>query len=113
MKLYVCLSILIAAIVVVECSHTFVGTSVFRQLVYHKDAKYSANLVRKRVENITYTLPPTYGYGRSIQGILAYDLSNSGASANITAGGVGYPFVTIRMKSDRGRGIHYDINIYA
>lgn len=47
------------------------------------------------------------------QGILIYDLTHSGASANVTSGGLGYSYVNIRMKSDRGHALHYDINIYA
>lgn len=49
----------------------------------------------------------------SFQGILAVDMSNSSASANVTQGGIGYNFVNIRMKSERGRGLKYDIYIYA
>ncbi|XP_046966730.1 uncharacterized protein LOC124534762 [Vanessa cardui] len=113
MRLYIFFSALIAAFVIAECTHTFMGTNVFRQLVYHKNARYSSKFLRKRVENITISIPPSYGYRRTIQGILAYDLTNSSASANVTAGGLGFPFVTLRMKSERGNEIHYDINIFA
>lgn len=44
---------------------------------------------------------------------MAYDLTHSGASANVTQGGLGYNYVNIRMKSDRGEKLHYDIYIYA
>ncbi|XP_039758537.1 uncharacterized protein LOC120632656 [Pararge aegeria] len=106
------LPVLVLAAVVVECSHTFLGTSVLRQLVFHQDVKYSGNTLSKRIEYLNYTLPATIGYGRTIQGILAYDKTNS-ASANVTAGGVGYPYVSLRMKSERRKDIRYDVYIYA
>ena len=67
MKFYVSLSVLVAVVVLVECTHTFYGSNTFGNLVYHKDAKFSANMFRKRVENITYVLPSNIGYGKSIQ----------------------------------------------
>ncbi|XP_004929727.2 uncharacterized protein LOC101746950 [Bombyx mori] len=94
-----------------ECSHTFVGTSVMRPLVYKTNATYSALTFRKRIEFMNYTIPKS---GNSvIQGILAYDRTHSGATANITEGGIGYNKVKIRMKSDRGNEINYEIYIYA
>ncbi|CAK1542329.1 unnamed protein product [Leptosia nina] len=110
MKSLLCLFI-IAIVVFVECNHTFMGTNVYRPLIFHKNVKYSSNLWRKRVENFTYTVPP-YSYIRTIQGILAYDLTNTSASANVTQGGIGYPFVTLRMKSESNKEINYDIYIY-
>lgn len=44
---------------------------------------------------------------------MVYDLKNSEASANITQGGIGHNFLNIRMKSERGRGLKYDVYIYA
>ncbi|KAF9800994.1 hypothetical protein SFRURICE_006037 [Spodoptera frugiperda] len=108
------LAIVLAVVVVSECGHTFLGTSVLRPLVFHKEVRYPAKVLVKRIENFNFTLPAVPGvYNRSIQGILAYDLTNSGASANVTQGGLGHNFVNIRMKSDRYKEIHYDIYIYA
>uniref|UniRef100_S4PFS4 Uncharacterized protein n=1 Tax=Pararge aegeria TaxID=116150 RepID=S4PFS4_9NEOP len=103
------LPLLVLAVVIVECSHTFMGTSVFRQLVFHQEVRYGGN---RGYETLNYSLPATFGYGRTIQGILAYDKTNS-ASANVTAGGVGYPYVSLRMKSERRKDIRYDVYIYA
>ncbi|XP_022129275.2 uncharacterized protein LOC111003188 [Pieris rapae] len=104
----------IAVFVFVECNHTFMGSNVFRPLLFHRNVRYTSNLWRKRVENFTYTIPSTsYPYYRpTIQGILAYDLTNSSATANVTQGGIGFQFVTLRMKSDKNREINYDIYIY-
>ncbi|XP_075979642.1 uncharacterized protein LOC142978915 [Anticarsia gemmatalis] len=113
MKVFI-LGLVLAAVVIVECGHTFMGTSVMRQEVYHKDARYPSKMFQKRIEYFNYTLPySTSRYGSRIQGILAYDLTHSGASANVTAGGLGFNYVNIRMKSDRARELHYDIYIYS
>ncbi|KAJ0175259.1 hypothetical protein K1T71_009400 [Dendrolimus kikuchii] len=102
-----------AAFVLVECGHTFLGTNVQRHMIYHHDVQYSSKFLRKRVENLYFSLPAVpSNFGRSIQGILAYDLTHSEASANVTQGGLGYNYVNIRMKSDRGQELHYDIYIY-
>ncbi|XP_047506038.1 uncharacterized protein LOC125050325 [Pieris napi] len=102
----------IAVFVFVECKHTFMGSNVFRPLLLHRNVRYSSNLWRKRVENFTYTIPTSSYYRPTIQGILAYDLTNSSATANVTQGGIGFQFVTLRMKSDKNREINYDIYIY-
>ncbi|CAK1581228.1 unnamed protein product [Parnassius mnemosyne] len=112
MKLFI-VGLLITVIVIVECSHTFMGTSVQRELAFHKAVKYSAYLFQKRIEYLNVTIPNNrLQYGRYITGILAYDLTNSGASTNVTAGGLGYTFVNLRMKSDRGKDLRYDIYVY-
>lgn len=40
-------------------------------------------------------------------------MKGSEASTNVTGGGIGYEYVDLRMKSERGTGLHYDIYIYA
>ncbi|OWR49490.1 REPAT31 protein [Danaus plexippus plexippus] len=47
-----------------------------------------------------------------IKGIIARDLDHTKASATITAGGVGSTFANIRLKSERGSGLNYQIEIY-
>ncbi|CAH0587921.1 unnamed protein product [Chrysodeixis includens] len=114
MKLSVSILLVLAAVVIVECSHTFMGTSVQRPLVYHHNAQYSSKVFRKRIENLYYAMPAVpSNFGRVIQGILAFDLTFSGASANVTQGGIGYNFVNLRMKSDRGAKTNFDVYIYA
>ncbi|CAH2087166.1 unnamed protein product [Euphydryas editha] len=112
MRFYIIFSIIIAAVIIVECSHTFMGTNVMRELVYTRKVHYDSYFLRKRVENVTITVPSKFGFPRAIQGILAYDLTKSSASANVTAGGLGFSYVTLRMKSERGLDIKYDIYVY-
>lgn len=49
-----------------------------------------------------------------LQGIVARDGLGSDSQANIiiTSGGIGYPYVNMRMKSERGSGLNYHIEIY-
>uniref|UniRef100_A0A1E1WSD0 Cadherin domain-containing protein n=1 Tax=Pectinophora gossypiella TaxID=13191 RepID=A0A1E1WSD0_PECGO len=103
---------LIVFVVLVECTHVFLGTNVQRPLVHHEEVKYHAQVFRKRIEYFTYTLPSIPNQQRYIQGIMAYDMTNSGASVNVTEGGIGANMVKLRMKSDRGEPLHYDIYIY-
>ncbi|XP_045450059.1 uncharacterized protein LOC123658801 [Melitaea cinxia] len=112
MRFYIFFSVLIAAVIIAECSHTFMGTNVLRERVFSRKVQYDSYFLRKRVENITIVIPPKFGYQRAIQGILAYDLTRSSASANVTSGGLGFPFVTLRMKSERGLELKYDISVY-
>ncbi|CAK1581240.1 unnamed protein product [Parnassius mnemosyne] len=112
MKLFI-VGLLIAVIVIVECSHTFMGTNVQRELAFHQTVKYSAYMFQKRIEYLNVTIPNNHlQYGRYITGILAYDLTTTEASANVTAGGIGYTFVNLRMKSDKGKEMRYDIYVY-
>ncbi|KAJ2949601.1 hypothetical protein O0L34_g15523 [Tuta absoluta] len=106
------LSFFVVILAVVNCKHTFMGTNVQRPLLEHKVIKYSANVITKRIEKFHYTVPQKH-FGQVIQGILAYDQTNTGASANVTNGGLGANTVTLRMKSDRGKPIHFDVYIYA
>ncbi|KAI5651521.1 transcription activator MBF2 domain-containing protein [Phthorimaea operculella] len=108
MKVVILALALCIAAVVVYGDHTFMGTNVGRRLVHNTKVRYSSNLAQKRVEYWNYNLP----VGQNIQGILAYDELNSGATANITAGGIGFNFVQLRLKSDRNKAIRYDVYLY-
>ncbi|KAM3961692.1 uncharacterized protein ACR2FA_004252 [Aphomia sociella] len=114
MKFHIIGLILLATVLIyVECKHLFIGTNVHRPLVYHHDAQYGSKVFRKRIENIYYALPSSYiNSGGNIKGILAYDKTYSDASANVTQGGIGYNYVNIRMKSSRGKDLHFNIYIY-
>ncbi|KAJ8714431.1 hypothetical protein PYW07_002656 [Mythimna separata] len=112
MKAY-SLVLLLVSVFFVNCDHTFMGTSVMRPLLYHGEAKFPSRVFQKRIEFFNYTVPAVPGYTRTIQGILAYDKTHSGASVNVTRGGLGYNFVNLRMKSDRAKELDYEFYIYA
>lgn len=44
---------------------------------------------------------------------MAYDNKHTNATATVTAGGIGYTYVNLRLKSERGKELDYDIGIYA
>lgn len=44
---------------------------------------------------------------------MAYDNLHSSASAIVTAGGLGYTYVNLRLESERGGALDYDIGIYS
>ncbi|XP_075969574.1 uncharacterized protein LOC142972379 [Anticarsia gemmatalis] len=109
MKCVLLLSI-IALVAISSCvaSDLIVGTSYNAHLTWQQKADYMAFPFKKRVKEVFYS-----DAGQQIiRGIIARDLDHSAAIATVTAGGVGFPFVNIRLKSERGAGLHYQIEIY-
>ncbi|XP_022817216.1 uncharacterized protein LOC111350036 [Spodoptera litura] len=100
---------LVVCLSVVYANHLIVG-NVANRVVLANQARVEYNAIPfiKRVKYFFYTQPDN----RLIQGIQALDTMHSKASINITAGGVGYSYVNLRLKSERGRGLAYDIGIY-
>ncbi|XP_013192381.1 uncharacterized protein LOC106136395 [Amyelois transitella] len=101
--------LLLASMCLVKCDHLILGDPNNKQLIYHIVAEYSAYPFLKRTKDVFYSNPEQ----RIISTILAYDNLQSKATATVTAGGVGYSFVNIRMDSERGKGLEYDIGIYS
>ncbi|XP_075988444.1 uncharacterized protein LOC142984591 [Anticarsia gemmatalis] len=101
--------LLVSVLVVVHANHLVIGNVSNRvTLANHTVIEYNAIPFVKRVKQYFYSQPDQ----RLIQGIQALDNLHSKASMNITAGGIGYSFVNLRMKSERGRGLSYDVGIY-
>ncbi|GBP72427.1 hypothetical protein EVAR_7086_1 [Eumeta japonica] len=112
MKSTFCL-VLMMCFVAVNSYHTFLGTNVGRKLIYHYDASYHASPFRKRVEYLNFIIPAgSQNFGKVIQGILACDMTHTSATANVTGGGLGFTSMTLRMKSERGKSLHYDVRGY-
>ncbi|CAG4948666.1 unnamed protein product [Colias eurytheme] len=85
-----------------------VGTSYNTRLVWQEKAEYMAIPFKKRVKEVFYSDP-----GQQIlKGIVVRDLDKTEASATITAGGVGTSFANIRLKSERGSGLNYQLEFY-
>ncbi|XP_059062568.1 uncharacterized protein LOC131855331 [Achroia grisella] len=109
MKLTIIFLIICTSLYYVCGSNFVVGNVANRvSVASHELVEYNAIPFMKRVKYYFYNLPGS----QKIEGIQALDNLHSKASINITAGGVGHPFVNLRMKSERGRGISYDIGIY-
>ncbi|XP_048001053.1 uncharacterized protein LOC125237868 [Leguminivora glycinivorella] len=93
----------------VEASHLLMGNIADRvQLWHHERVQYNAIPFVKRVKTWFLSVPEH----KKILGIQALDMLQSKASINVTAGGVGHSFVNLRLKSERGYGLDYDVGIY-
>ncbi|CAH0407956.1 unnamed protein product [Chilo suppressalis] len=88
-----------------------VGTSVNGVLVHVEAVKLSSIPLKVRTKNVFYNDNSTIP--KVIKGISAIDLDRSKAKATITSGGVGATFANIRLKSQRGDGLNYQIQIFA
>ncbi|CAH2056621.1 unnamed protein product, partial [Iphiclides podalirius] len=109
MKTVTFIAVIAVSLYCVGGDHLVVGNVANRVvLANHTVVEYNAIPFIKRVKYYFYSSPDN----KKIQGIQMLDALHSKASANITAGGVGHPFVNIRMKSERGTGIKYDVGIY-
>ncbi|KAM3966997.1 uncharacterized protein ACR2FA_011880 [Aphomia sociella] len=100
---------LLVSITTVYCEHLIMGDVNNRQLIYHTTAQYDAFPFMKRVKTVFYSNTEQ----KVIKSILVYDNMYSKATASITAGGIGYTYVNLRLKSERGRGLDYDIGLYS
>uniref|UniRef100_A0A2A4JWT1 Uncharacterized protein n=1 Tax=Heliothis virescens TaxID=7102 RepID=A0A2A4JWT1_HELVI len=85
-----------------------IGTSYNTRLVWQQKAEYWGIPFKKRVKEVFYSDPGQ----QIIKGVIARDIDHSAASAAVTAGGVGFSFVNLRLKSERGSGLNYQIEIY-
>ncbi|KPJ14935.1 hypothetical protein RR48_06857 [Papilio machaon] len=106
-------SVLVFCVIFLGCvttDHLNIGTSVNGQLAYVSNVKMSAIPFKVRVKNVFYTNETS---PKVIKGITAIDSLNSKAKATVTAGGVGTTFANIKLKSERGEGLDYQIQIFA
>ncbi|XP_045782446.1 uncharacterized protein LOC123879020 [Maniola jurtina] len=109
MRLILLVAVVLLAVCSVRGEHLVVGDIGPRTILAKEaTAEYSAFPFMKRVKTFFYSDPRN----RRIVGIQAIDMLHSKASVNITAGGLGQPFVNLRMKSERGSGLQYSIGIY-
>ncbi|KAG7306496.1 hypothetical protein JYU34_009130 [Plutella xylostella] len=103
------LAVVLACVSVSHAKDLIVGTSFNNRLLHQVKEEYNAIPLKKRVKEFFFSDPGQ----QVIKGVIARDLDHTDASASITAGGVGFSYVNIRMKSERGSGLNYQIEIYA
>ncbi|XP_013142394.1 PREDICTED: uncharacterized protein LOC106106359 [Papilio polytes] len=84
------------------------GTTYNAHLVWQQKAEYMGFPFKKRVKEVFYSDPGM----QVIKGVVARDLDHTEGTATVTAGGVGSSFVNFRLKSERGSGLNYQIEIY-
>ncbi|KAJ2942718.1 hypothetical protein O0L34_g2188 [Tuta absoluta] len=112
MKLFI-LFLVTFVMAMVESLHMFAGSNVMRNLVMHKELKYGARKSQNRVEFYNYTLPfDNLQRDQYIAGLLVFDKMNSGATVEVVSGGLGYNYLQLRMMSEKGKPLKYDINVY-
>ncbi|XP_028169800.1 uncharacterized protein LOC114359556 [Ostrinia furnacalis] len=92
-----------------QSSDLNVGTSLNSELLYLEAVQLSSIPLKTRTKNVFYNNSTST---KIIKGITAIDLARSEAKATITAGGVGSTFANIRLKSVRGSGLNYQIQIF-
>ncbi|KAM3967003.1 putative salivary secreted peptide [Aphomia sociella] len=90
------------------CYDMIVGDTVHKKMVFHQRIKDFAIPFKKRIKSLTYNDPEK----RIIKGVAAIDNDFSHASANVTDGGVGHSYVTVRMKSQRHHPLNFEVEIY-
>ncbi|XP_041976624.1 uncharacterized protein LOC121731310 [Aricia agestis] len=100
------LSVLLCLLVGVQSDNLQIGTSVNGQLAFTKDVQLSAIPFKIRTKSVFYNGNAT------IKGISAIDLSKTAATAMVTAGGVGSTFANMKMKSERGEPLNYQLQIF-
>ncbi|XP_026315463.1 probable salivary secreted peptide [Hyposmocoma kahamanoa] len=103
------LIVLLSIICLSECKDLIVGTTYNNRLLWQQKVEYNAIPLKKRVKEVFYSDP-----GQQIfKAIIARDIDHTDAIATVTAGGVGFSYVNIRLKSERGSGLNYQIEIYS
>ncbi|GBP72436.1 hypothetical protein EVAR_7095_1 [Eumeta japonica] len=105
------LLLLLACAAVVESNHTFVGTNVGKVLIYHREVYYPAEPSTSRFENVDFMVPTVNDSEKLVKGIMAYDLTgpDSGATAKVNLGGLGYYYLNLQLRNKVGRAMHYKV----
>lgn len=78
--------------------------------VYETTIDANAIPLFKREKFVNFEYPAG---DQKIKGIAIKDMDNGLAEPSITSGGLGFGFVNIKLKSERGSGFVYVIEIYA
>ncbi|XP_072939061.1 probable salivary secreted peptide [Epargyreus clarus] len=102
------LTFVVSFICVTHCKDLIVGTSFNHRLFWQEKAEYNSIPFKKRVKEHFFSDPGQ----QIIKGIIARDLDHTDAIASITAGGVGQSYANIRLKSERGAGLNYQLEVY-
>ncbi|XP_052739563.1 probable salivary secreted peptide [Bicyclus anynana] len=107
-SVYILLVVLASCMYVGYCKDLIVGTSFNNRLIWQQKAEYNSIPLKKRVKEVFFSDPGQ----QIIKGVIARDLDHTDALASITAGGIGLPYVNIKLKSERGSGLNYQLEVY-
>ncbi|CAH2060638.1 unnamed protein product, partial [Iphiclides podalirius] len=85
-----------------------VGSTYGKQLIHHEIFHKKAIPLQKRTEEVEIRAPGN----KTIQAVVVKDIKGNGESY-IKRGGVGMSSVTLKLKSARGEGYRFSVDIYA
>ncbi|CAH0403425.1 unnamed protein product [Chilo suppressalis] len=106
------LLISLAIIAVAHCKSVILGQIVDHsglvRMVDQRVVERNAIPFIKRTDELSFTTQ-----GRPIRGIALKDLENGLAEPSVTRGGLGFDYAEIRLKSERGSGYKFVVEIYA
>lgn len=103
-----CVAITLVHSKTVVVGQTYVNGGITK--VFDKNVEASGIPLLKRTEELYFEYP--HG-DQKIKGIAIKDLDNGLAEPSITRGGLGFNFVNIKFKSDRGSGYRFLVEIFA
>ncbi|CAK1547763.1 unnamed protein product [Leptosia nina] len=107
--------ILISALIaIVNCKSVIVGQvydhNNYVRKVFEQTVETTGIPLLKREEEVKFEYPSA---DQKIKGIAIKDLENGLAEPSITSGGIGFNFVRIKLKSERGSGFKFVVEIFA
>ncbi|XP_049539266.1 probable salivary secreted peptide [Anopheles darlingi] len=117
MKITICFTVLavlgFSCLAVAQTHNYFFGARIpYDSLANQTTVIQSGSFLRVKSLNIDY---PSKGHrGRNITAIYVYDRLGGGRGgyASITRGGIGQNFTRINLKSQRGNGMNFQVEIY-
>ncbi|KAJ8731703.1 hypothetical protein PYW08_014433 [Mythimna loreyi] len=90
-------------------AHDFqLGATTNATLGYQETVKLSSVPLTQRIKNVFYNSNNT----KIIRGIVATDLQKTKAEPSITAGGIGFSFVNVRLKGEKGKALYYLVQVF-
>ncbi|XP_053612445.1 uncharacterized protein LOC128676383 [Plodia interpunctella] len=109
MKLALVLAVcLLTFVCISECKDLIIGATFNNRLIWQHKVEYNAIPLKKRVKEEFYADPGQ----KTIKGIIARDMDHTRATSTVTAGGVGFSYVNLRFKSERGSALNYRVEVY-
>ncbi|XP_075971199.1 uncharacterized protein LOC142973412 [Anticarsia gemmatalis] len=103
------LLVVVLCVAMYSAEDLYVGTTANNVMAFSETVKLSSIPLTTRTKNVFYN---SNNATRIIKGIAAVDIDKSKARATITSGGVGSSYVNIKLKSNRGDGLNYLVQIF-
>ncbi|CAH0700242.1 unnamed protein product [Spodoptera exigua] len=108
MSLWTQVTVLCLCLALYNAEDLHLGSGVNAQLGYQEIVKLGSVPLSVRTKNVFYNSNNT----KTIKSISAVDIDKSKAVPTVTAGGIGSSFVNVRLKSEKGKGLNYLVQIF-